>query len=93
MASVKIPEQKVILVGDFGVGKSSLFRRFMNDTFVASTDRKATLGQHLMREIFIGSKKFMIFAGLDHYSKTFHVNNKALNIQLFDTGGKWPQAS
>lgn len=45
MASVKIPEQKVILVGDFGVGKSSLFRRFMNDTFVSSADRKATLGQ------------------------------------------------
>lgn len=45
MASVKIPEQKVILVGDFGVGKSSLFRRFMTDTFVKSTDRKATLGK------------------------------------------------
>lgn len=45
MASVKIPEQKVILVGDFGVGKSSLFRRFMTDTFVSSSDRKATLGE------------------------------------------------
>lgn len=45
MASVKIPEQKVILVGDFGVGKSSLFRRFMCDTFVSSSDRKATLGK------------------------------------------------
>lgn len=45
MASVKIPEQKVILVGDFGVGKSSLFRRFMCDTFVSSSDRKATLGE------------------------------------------------
>lgn len=44
MASLKIPEQKVILVGDFGVGKSSLFRRFMCDTFVSSSDRKATLG-------------------------------------------------
>lgn len=49
MASVKIPEQKVILVGDFGVGKSSLFRRFMSDTFVASNDRKATLGEVLSR--------------------------------------------
>lgn len=46
MASVKIPEQKVILVGDFGVGKSSLFRRFMTDTFIKSTDRKATLGKY-----------------------------------------------
>lgn len=45
MASVKIPAQKVILVGDFGVGKSSLFRRFMCDTFVSSSDRRATLGE------------------------------------------------
>ena len=39
MASVKIPEQKVILCGEFGVGKSSLFRRFMSDTFTTATDR------------------------------------------------------
>lgn len=44
MASVKIPEQKVILCGEFGVGKSSLFRRFTADTFVTATDRKSTLG-------------------------------------------------
>lgn len=44
MASTKSPEQKVILVGDFGVGKSSLFRRYMCDTFINSSDRKATLG-------------------------------------------------
>jgi len=44
MASVKIPEQKVILCGEFGVGKSSLFRRFMNDSFTTATDRKSTMG-------------------------------------------------
>lgn len=41
----KVPEQKVILVGDFGVGKSSLFRRYMCDMFLNSNDRKATLGE------------------------------------------------
>jgi GTPase SAR1 family protein len=40
MASLRIPEQKIILVGEFGVGKSSLFRRFMSNTFVNSSDRK-----------------------------------------------------
>ena len=45
MASTSTPEQKVILVGDFGVGKSSLFRRYMCDTFINSNDRKATLGK------------------------------------------------
>lgn len=45
MASVKIPDQKVILVGDYGVGKSSLFRRFMTNTFIPSSDKKYTLGK------------------------------------------------
>ncbi|XP_071455171.1 ras-related protein Rab-1 [Hetaerina americana] len=44
MASVKIPEQKVILCGEYGVGKSSLFRRYTANTFVTSTDRQSTLG-------------------------------------------------
>lgn len=44
MASTKIPEQKVILCGEYGVGKSSLFRRYANDTFVTATDRQSTLG-------------------------------------------------
>ncbi|XP_076339362.1 RAS oncogene family member RabX6 isoform X1 [Tachypleus tridentatus] len=44
MASTKIPEQKVILCGEFGVGKSSLFRRFATNTFVSSIDRSSTLG-------------------------------------------------
>lgn len=44
MATTRNPEQKLILCGDFGVGKSSLFRRYMNNTFISSVDRKATLG-------------------------------------------------
>jgi len=44
MASVKVPEQKVILCGEYGVGKSSLFRRFMTNTFTTSTDRQSTMG-------------------------------------------------
>lgn len=44
MATVRIPEQKIILCGEYGVGKSSLFRRYANNTFVTETDRKSTLG-------------------------------------------------
>ena len=43
-ATVKVPEQKVILCGEYGVGKSSLFRRFMADSFTTATDRKSTMG-------------------------------------------------
>ncbi|KAG0715084.1 Ras-related protein Rab-3C [Chionoecetes opilio] len=44
MASVKVPEQKIILCGEYGVGKSSLFRRYATNTFVTATDRRSTLG-------------------------------------------------
>ncbi|XP_068210819.1 uncharacterized protein RabX6 isoform X1 [Palaemon carinicauda] len=44
MASIKVPEQKIILCGEYGVGKSSLFRRYATNTFVTATDRKSTLG-------------------------------------------------
>lgn len=44
MASTRCPEQKVILCGEYGVGKSSLFRRFATNTFITATDRASTLG-------------------------------------------------
>jgi len=44
MATVRVPEHKVILCGEFGVGKSSLFRRFTADTFVTANDRQSTMG-------------------------------------------------
>ncbi|XP_018330782.1 ras-related protein Rab-30 [Agrilus planipennis] len=44
MATTKIPEQKIILCGEYGVGKSSIFRRFANNTFITATGRQSTLG-------------------------------------------------
>jgi len=44
MATVKVPEHKVILCGEYGVGKSSLFRRYASDSFVEASDRRSTLG-------------------------------------------------
>lgn len=44
MAATRTPEQKLILCGEFGAGKSSIFRRYTNNTFVTSTDRSSTLG-------------------------------------------------
>lgn len=44
MASLRVPEQKVILCGEYGAGKSSIFRRFTNNTFVQTTNRASTLG-------------------------------------------------
>ncbi|XP_022222850.1 ras-related protein RABA1c [Drosophila obscura] len=61
MATIRIPKQKVILCGDYGVGKSSLFRRFTNNTFVTETDRKSTLGlDNIDREYNVGDKQIKL---------------------------------
>lgn len=61
MASVKVPEQKVILCGEYGVGKSSLFRRYTTNTFVTATDRQSTLGlDHYDREYRVGGKNIRV---------------------------------
>jgi len=57
MAVVRVPEQKVILCGEYGVGKSSLFRRFMSDSFTEATDRKSTMGlDHYGKQYTVGEK-------------------------------------
>ncbi|XP_052233463.1 uncharacterized protein LOC127846334 [Dreissena polymorpha] len=38
------PNYKIILCGEYGVGKSSLFRRFMNDTFSEERGKKSSIG-------------------------------------------------
>lgn len=61
MASVKIPEQKIILCGEYGVGKSSLFRRFTNNTFITSTDRQSTLGlDHFDKSYVVGDREVKV---------------------------------
>lgn len=61
MASVKIPEQKIILCGEYGVGKSSLFRRFTNNTFITSTDRQSTLGlDHFDKSFVVGDREVKV---------------------------------
>lgn len=61
MATTKIPEQKVILCGEYGVGKSSIFRRFTNNTFVTATDRQSTLGlDHFDKIYSVGDKTLKV---------------------------------
>nr|CAD7395577.1 unnamed protein product [Timema cristinae] len=61
MASVKVPEQKVILCGEYGVGKSSLFRRYATNAFVTATDRQSTLGlDHYDKGYKVGGKEIRL---------------------------------
>lgn len=61
MASVRIPEQKIILCGEYGVGKSSIFRRFATNSFVTATDRQSTLGlDHYDRNFAVGERNIKL---------------------------------
>lgn len=71
MASVKIPEQKIILCGEYGVGKSSLFRRYATNTFVTATDRKSTLGlDHYEKVYRTGDKEVKVCVSLSSHGGT-----------------------
>ena len=67
---------KVVLVGDSGVGKSSLLIRFVRDEFVTST--KATVGMDFC------SRQLQIDAL--HASENMVVQN--LTVQVWDTAGQ-----
>lgn len=57
MAIVKTPILKVILCGEYGVGKSSIFRRFINNSFMPNSDRRSTLGlDHFEKMYRVGDK-------------------------------------
>ncbi|XP_046457240.1 ras-like GTP-binding protein YPT1 [Daphnia pulex] len=57
MTTLKIPEQKVILCGEYGVGKSSLFRRFTSNMYTTATDRQSTLGlDHYSKRYHVAGK-------------------------------------
>ena len=52
-----VPVQKVILCGEFGVGKTSIFRRFSTGKFTIETDRYSTIGLDYFNKVFEFDKK------------------------------------
>lgn len=69
MASLRVPEQKVILCGEYGAGKSSIFRRFTNNSFVMTTNRASTLGlDHSDKLYRVDDKELKVETRLDMVS-------------------------
>lgn len=79
MQGLQHPESKIILLGEFGVGKTSIFRRFSQGTFVDTSG----MDWNQYRESTLG---------LDNYSRKFECildndTTKVISLRLFDTGG------
>lgn len=69
------PAFKVILCGQYGVGKTSLFRRFTNNSFIDTSNMTSAQSRASTM-------------GLDHFSRKFDDGSgKSVKIQLWDTGG------
>ena len=65
---------QVILCGEYGAGKTSLFRRFSSNVFVKATDRASTLGlDHFGKVYKVGTEE--------------NSSGKEIKLQLWDTGG------
>jgi len=95
MTSVRIPEQKVILCGEYGVGKSSLFRRFTSNTFTTANDRQSTLGlDHYSKIYHSGGKdiKVLIYILIAiQQFKMLPLCNHSYNFGILVAWREWPQ--
>ena len=61
------PALKVVLCGEYGVGKSSIFRRFVDNTFVEETGPRSAIGLDNFTKNFkiedkIAKVLFLLFA-------------------------------
>ncbi|KAI1286054.1 Ras-related protein RABD2b [Halotydeus destructor] len=75
MATTSAPEFKVILCGEYGVGKTSTFRRYFNDTYIDTS----TMSAYQSRQSTLG---------LDHFTRKFVTSTgRTIKIQLWDTAG------
>ena len=66
---------QVILCGEYGVGKTSLFRRYATNTFVTATDRSSTLGlDHFGKVFSVGNNSAQ--------QQGIPINKKDLKLQV-----------
>lgn len=87
MASVKVPQQKVILCGEYGVGKSSLFRRYAFNTFVSSTKRQSTLGlDHFNREYNVKGKSMRVSYSLIKIQMSIGLGQFIMTVNFYKLG-------
>jgi GTPase SAR1 family protein len=88
---------KILIIGDSGVGKSSILVRFTDDNF--EEDQPCTIGIYRIQSycfyVFIRSFFFHFQVsppynskGVDFKTKEIKVNSKLINLTIWDTGNK-----
>lgn len=86
MASVRIPEQKIILCGEYGkVGIIFLQVLFFTNLF--SGVGKSSIFRRYATNTFTTATDRASTLGLDHYEKAYSINERDIKLQLWDTGG------
>ena len=81
---------QILLVGDSGVGKSSLLMRFTADQFEESS--VPTIGKHFLCHSLKYSSKcstnLLYSAGVDFKLKFVNIGGKRLKLTVWDTAGQ-----
>jgi small GTP-binding protein len=83
--STRIIEQKVILCGEYNVGKSSLFRRFVTNEFIPSSAKPSTIGLDFFTKSF-QTRNNSITDVTSSTTASFDTS-QSVKLQLWDTGG------
>ncbi len=66
-----IPSYKVILCGEYGAGKSSIFRRFLDNSFTENAGPRSTIGlDHIAKLFKVGNKSLKVHGHLCHTYNT-----------------------
>lgn len=68
-----VPCFKVILCGEYGVGKSSIFRRFVDNSFTEDSGPRSTIGlDHMTKEFTVNGRKIKLelwdTAGIERFA-------------------------
>jgi len=76
---------KLLLIGDSGVGKSSLLLRFTDDLF---EEMSPTIGAVMRGYAWLVLSSDSSCAGVDFKVKVMNVNRKKVKLTIWDTAGQ-----